>query len=171
MPTIALLQAHYNNIKGVFTKDFPDNPPNRFNYTGTTPNNLFTSKGTRLTRLSYNSIVQLILQETSVLTVDNHPIHLHGFNFFIVGTGFDNCNQNKDPTSFNLIDSPERNTVGVPTGGWTAIRFTADNPGVWFMHCHLEVHTMWGLKMAFIVENEKGPNQSILPPPKDVPKC
>lgn len=43
--------------------------------------------------------------------------------------------------------------------------------GVWFMHCHLEVHTTWGLKMAFIVDNGKGPNESLLPPPSDLPKC
>ncbi|KAK4840425.1 hypothetical protein QYF36_008542 [Acer negundo] len=61
--------------------------------------------------------------------------------------------------------------VGVPTGGWTAIRFRADNPGVWFMHCHLELHTGWGLKMAFVVEDGAGPDQSVLPPPKDLPPC
>lgn len=171
MPTIALLQAHVNNISGVFTKDFPDNPPTPFNYTGTPPKNLFTSKGTRATSLTYNSTVQLILQDTSFLTVDNHPVHLHGFNFFIVGTGFGNYNPKTDPASFNLVDPPERNTVGVPTGGWTAIRFRADNPGVWFMHCHLEVHTTWGLKMAFVVENGNGPEQSVLPPPPDLPAC
>ncbi|KAE8713198.1 Laccase-11 [Hibiscus syriacus] len=76
-----------------------------------------------------------------------------------------------NPTKFNLVDPPERNTVGVPTGGWTAIRFRADNPGVWFMHCHLELHTMWGLKMAFVVENGKSPEESIIPPPKDLPPC
>ena len=43
--------------------------------------------------------------------------------------------------------------------------------GVWFMHCHLEVHTSWGLKMAFLVKDGDGPNQSIIPPPKDLPKC
>ncbi|KAI3734947.1 hypothetical protein L6452_14429 [Arctium lappa] len=48
---------------------------------------------------------------------------------------------------------------------------TADNPGVWFLHCHLEVHTTWGLKMAFLVENGKGPKESIIPPPKDLPTC
>ncbi|KAH8499085.1 hypothetical protein H0E87_017844 [Populus deltoides] len=42
---------------------------------------------------------------------------------------------------------------------------------VWFMHCHLEVHTTWGLKMAFVVDNGKGPNESVLPPPPDLPKC
>ena len=43
--------------------------------------------------------------------------------------------------------------------------------GVWFMHCHLEVHTSWGLKMAWIVLNGKLPNQKLLPPPADLPKC
>ncbi|KAJ6670698.1 MULTI-COPPER OXIDASE [Salix viminalis] len=43
--------------------------------------------------------------------------------------------------------------------------------GVWFMHCHLEIHTTWGLKMAFVVDNGKGPNESVLPPPPDLPKC
>eukprot|EP01018_Ginkgo_biloba_P008350 Gb_11065 [translate_table: standard] len=172
MPTVSLLQAHYFNISGVFTTDFPDNPPIPFNYTGnTTALNLQSSRGTRLSRIQFNSTVQLVLQDTSMLTVENHPIHLHGFNFFIVGRGFGNYNPKKDPAKFNLVDPPERNTVGVPTGGWTAIRFRADNPGVWFMHCHLEVHTTWGLKMAFLVENGDGPNQSILPPPKDLPTC
>nr|AAK37829.1 laccase [Pinus taeda] len=171
MPTIALLQSHYFNISGVFTTDFPDNPPATFNYTGTPPKNLQSSNGTRLSRIPFNSTVQLVLQDTSALTVENHPVHLHGFNFFIVGRGFGNYNPKKDPAKFNLVDPPERNTVGVPTGGWTVIRFRADNPGVWFMHCHLEVHTTWGLKMAFLVENGHGPEQSILPPGKDLPQC
>jgi len=33
------------------------------------------------------------------------------------------------------------------------------------MHCHLEVHTSWGLKMAWIVLDGKLPNQKLLPPP------
>lgn len=35
----------------------------------------------------------------------------------------------KDAKKFNLGDPVEKNTVGVPAGGWTAIRFRADNPG------------------------------------------
>ncbi|KAK9153572.1 hypothetical protein Sjap_001052 [Stephania japonica] len=171
MPTTALLQAHYFNISGVFTTDFPGNPPIKFNYTGTPPKNLQTMIGTRLYRLAYNSTVQLVLQDTGVITPENHPVHLHGFNFFVVGRGSGNFNSNKDSTNFNLVDPVERNTVGVPSGGWTAIRFRADNPGVWFMHCHLEVHTTWGLKMAFVVDNGKGPKESLLPPPSDLPTC
>ncbi|XWS56676.1 hypothetical protein CRYUN_Cryun09bG0106000 [Craigia yunnanensis] len=90
---------------------------------------------------------------------------------YTVGRGLGNFDPGKDPQKFNLVDPVERNTVSVPTAGWTAIRFRADNPGVWFFHCHLEVHTIWGLKMAFLVDNGKGPNESIPPPPSDLPQC
>ncbi|XP_027175602.1 laccase-4 [Coffea eugenioides] len=171
MPTVALLQAHFFNINGVFTTDFPGNPPSPFNYTGTPPANLQTKNGTKVYRLPYNATVQVVLQDTGIVAPENHPVHLHGFNFFAVGRGLGNFNPKTDPKKFNLVDPVERNTIGVPTGGWVAIRFRADNPGVWFMHCHLEVHTTWGLKMAFLVDNGKGPNESLLPPPSDLPKC
>ncbi|GAB4857379.1 Laccase-4 [Ancistrocladus abbreviatus] len=171
MPTTALLQAHYFNISGVFTTDFPGHPPHTFNYTGNPPTNLQTTTATKVYKLPYNATVQLVLQDTGIIAPENHPIHLHGFNFYVVGRGVGNYDPKNDPKNFNLVDPVERNTNGVPAGGWTAIRFRADNPGVWFLHCHLEVHTTWGLKMAFLVDNGKGPNESILPPPKDLPKC
>ncbi|GLT52695.1 hypothetical protein SLA2020_260190 [Shorea laevis] len=171
MPTTALLQAHFFKIGGVFTTDFPGQPPHVFNYTGTPPSSLQTTNGTKVYRLAYNSTVQLVLQDTGIIAPENHPVHLHGFNFFAVGRGLGNYNPKTDPKSFNLVDPVERNTIGVPSGGWVAIRFRADNPGVWFLHCHLEVHTTWGLKMAFLVDNGKGPNESLLPPPSDLPKC
>ncbi|KDP44830.1 hypothetical protein JCGZ_01330 [Jatropha curcas] len=171
MPTTALLQAHYYNIRGVFTDDFPATPPNPFNYTGNYTGGLATKNGTRLYRLSFNSTVQVVLQGTGIIAPESHPFHLHGSNFFVVGRGVGNFDPVNDPKKFNLVDPVERNTDSVPTGGWAAIRFRADNPGVWFMHCHLEVHTSWGLKMAFVVDNGKGPNESLLPPPSDLPKC
>ncbi|XP_047338929.1 laccase-4-like isoform X2 [Impatiens glandulifera] len=169
--TTSLLEAHFFRVKGIFTDDFPGNPLISYNYTGMQPMNMGTIEGTKLYRLAYNSTVQLILQGTSLILPENHPIHLHGFNFFVVGRGMGNFNDEKDSKRFNLMDPVERNTVGVPSGGWVAIRFRADNPGVWFMHCHLEVHTTWGLKMAFVVDNGKEPNETLLPPPVDLPKC
>ncbi|RWR86103.1 laccase-17-like protein [Cinnamomum micranthum f. kanehirae] len=172
MPTIALLQAHYyGNSNGVYTTDFPSNPPMPFNYTGTPPNNTFVGNGTKVVALPFNTSVQLVLQDTSILGVESHPLHLHGFNFFLVGMGFGNYNPDKDPSNFNLVDPVERNTIGVPSGGWVAIRFLADNPGVWFMHCHIEAHVTWGLRMAWVVMDGKLPNQKLLPPPSDLPKC
>nr|GEW21107.1 zinc finger, CCHC-type [Tanacetum cinerariifolium] len=80
-------------------------------------------------------------------------------------------NNQGDPKKFNVIDPVERNTIGAPSGGWVAIRFRADIPGVLFLNCHLKVHTSWGPKMTFLVDNGNGPNESLLPPPKDLPQC
>ncbi|KAM6589838.1 hypothetical protein CsatA_012443 [Cannabis sativa] len=172
LPNTALLQAHFTGQSNrVYTTDFPTKPIVPFNYTGTPPNNTMVSNGTKLVVLPFNTSVELVMQDTSILGAESHPVHLHGFNFFVVGQGFGNFNPNKDPANYNLVDPIERNTVGVPSGGWVAIRFLADNPGIWFMHCHLEIHTSWGLKMAWKVLDGKLPNQKLLPPPADLPKC
>ncbi|PPE01774.1 hypothetical protein GOBAR_DD01213 [Gossypium barbadense] len=160
--TVGLLQAHYFHIKGVFKTDFLDRPPVLFYYTGVPLTvNLGTSLGTRL----------LVLQDTNLLTVESHPFYIYGFNFFVVGSGVGNFDPSKDPTKFKLVNPPERNTIGVPTRRWTTIRFRADNPGVWFMHCHPELHTMCGLKMAIVVESGKSLEESIIPPLNDLPLC
>ncbi|ERN07940.1 hypothetical protein AMTRI_Chr08g203720 [Amborella trichopoda] len=172
MPTTAMLQAHFfGQSAGVYTTDFPENPPIPFNYTGAPPNNTLVMSGTKVEVLRFNTSVELVLQDTGILGAESHPLHLHGFNFFIVGQGFGNYDPSKDPAKFNLVDPMERNTAGVPSGGWLALRFLADNPGVWLMHCHLEVHTSWGLKMAWLVSDGTLPNQKLPPPPSDLPKC
>lgn len=61
----------------------------------------------------------------------------------MVGNGVGNFNPVKDPAKFNLVDPPKRNTVGVLTGGWTAIRFRANNPGKYIfmlLEVELELH-------------------------------
>ncbi|KAK4730498.1 hypothetical protein R3W88_023486 [Solanum pinnatisectum] len=160
--TNALLQSHFfGQSKGVYKPDFPYSPLHWFNYTGNPPNNTLVNNDTKFMVLPFNTSVELVMQDTSILGLESHPLHLHGFNFFVVGQGFGNYDPNKDPSNFNLVDPIERNTIGVPSGGWVAIRFLADNPGVWFMHCHLEVHTSWGLKMAWLVQDGKLPNQKL----------
>ena len=53
----------------------------------------------------------------NLLTVDSNLFHLHGYNFFVVGSGIVNFDSAEDPVKFNLVDPPKRNTVGVSTGG------------------------------------------------------
>ena len=127
----SLLQAHSNGIPGVFTTDFPAKPPVKFDYTGNNiSRGLFQPvKGTKLYKLKYGTRVQIVLQDTNIVTSENHPIHLHGYDFYIVGEGFGNFNPKKDASKFNLVDPPLRNTVAVPVNGWAVIRFVADNPG------------------------------------------
>ncbi|KAH7439375.1 hypothetical protein KP509_04G058400 [Ceratopteris richardii] len=184
LPKTALLQSFFSpsalshstvNPDGgnvVFPTNFPDKPTRVFNFTGPVqPKNLRPQEGTRLSWIPFNASVQLVFQGTNILGTESHPIHIHGYNFFVVGQGTGNFNMSTDPAKFNLVDPPERNTIGVPKGGWAAVRFQANNPGVWFMHCHLEVHTSWGLETAFLVTNGKTREQSLEAPPLDLPVC
>ncbi|KAK3022288.1 hypothetical protein RJ639_045395 [Escallonia herrerae] len=168
----SLLQAYYQNIPGVYTTDFPPVPPRQFDYTGNVSRALWQPIfKTKLYKLKYGSKVQIVLQDTAIISTEDHPIHLHGYHFYIVGQGFGNFNPGRDASKFNLIDPPQRNTINVPVGGWSVIRFVADNPGVWLMHCHIDSHLTWGLAMNFLVENGVGESQSIEPPPADLPPC
>ncbi|KAH6830905.1 laccase 5 [Perilla frutescens var. hirtella] len=151
----SLLQAHQQGIPGVFTTDFPAKPPRQFDYTGNVSRSLWQPvRGTKTYKLKYGETVQVVLQGTSIFTAENHPIHLHGYDFYIVAEGFGNFNPSKDTAKFNLVDPPMRNTARV-----------------WLMHCHLDVHITWGLAMAFIVENGVGELQTLEPPPADLPLC
>ncbi|XP_056014174.1 uncharacterized protein LOC125673438 [Ostrea edulis] len=47
----------------------------------------------------------------------------------------------------NHIDPVRKDTVVVPVGGYTIIRIRATNPGVWFMHCHIDPHMIFGMAM------------------------
>ncbi|XP_004500522.2 laccase-12-like [Cicer arietinum] len=169
---LSILQAHYFGIPGVFTTDFPAKPPVNFNYTGNVSRPLWQPvPGTKVYKLKFGSRVQIVLQDTSIVTGENHPTHLHGYDFYIVAQGFGNFDPKKDSAKFNLVDPPKRNTVAVPVNGWSVIRFVADNPGAWIMHCHLDVHINWGLATVLLVENGVGKLQSIEPPPADLPRC
>ncbi|RZS19260.1 hypothetical protein BHM03_00051638 [Ensete ventricosum] len=174
LPTgLSLLQAHHLGVPGVFTTDFPAVPPVPFDYTAANVSRGLWQPvlGTKLYPLKYGSVVQLVLQGTNIFAGEEHPMHIHGYHFYVLATGFGNFDPGRDTARFNLVDPPLRNTVGVPVNGWAVIRFVADNPGVWLVHCHLDVHISWGLAMAFLVENGVGELQSLLPPPADLPLC
>ncbi|KAL4565918.1 hypothetical protein LXL04_030024 [Taraxacum kok-saghyz] len=172
-PFIDILEAYYYRINGVYGTRFPRVPPLFFNFTSTNlPRFLLTpEKATEVRVIEYNSIVEVVFQGTNLVAGIDHPMHLHGFSFYVIGWGFGNFDKKKDPLNYNLVDPPFRNTVVVPVNGWAAIRFKADNPGVWFLHCHLERHLTWGMETVFIVKNGNRPQERILPPPPHMPPC
>ncbi|RVW45330.1 Laccase-21 [Vitis vinifera] len=172
-PTVDILQAYYYNISGVYGDKFPSDPPLVFDFTADYLPLIYQlpSSGTEVRVLEYNSTVEIVFQGTNVLAATHHPMHLHGYSFYVVGWGFGNFDGNRDPLRYNLVDPPFQNTISVPSNGWVAIRFEASNPGVWFMHCHVERHLTWGMETAFIVKNGKHPEAQMLPPPLDMPSC
>lgn len=80
-------------------------------------------------KVKYGSKVEVVLQGTGVFVADNHPVHLHGYDFSIVAEGFGNFNRKRDRAKFNLVDPPMGNTASLPVSGWAVIRFVANNPG------------------------------------------
>lgn len=71
------------------------------------------------------------------LSMDSHPIHLHGFEFYITRTG-----AKRIPESAQWTDV----TIDVPVGSTRDIEFVADTVGDWALHCHKTHHTMSGMK-------------------------
>ncbi|GLT69264.1 hypothetical protein SLA2020_414270 [Shorea laevis] len=139
-PSTDILLAYYRNLTGVYTPDFPNWPPSMFNFTqDVLPlNTTVPMQGTKAKILNYNEEVEITFQGTEVLNAsENHPMHMHGYSFYVVGSGYGNFNNETDPETYNLVDPLEVTTIAVPKNGWATIRFKASNPGVWFWHCHL----------------------------------
>jgi len=67
------------------------------------------------------------------LTMTNHPIHLHGYDFEVTGTD--------GGWVAKSARWPEV-TVDVAVGQMRAIEFVADAAGDWAFHCHKSHHTM-----------------------------
>lgn len=91
-------------------------------------------------QIPLNSLVELIFVDTG--TVTNHPIHLHGYAFRVVGMEYLGRTVNKETileldASSNLRrnfdDPPLKDTVNVPASGYTIVRFIANNPGMHFL--------------------------------------
>lgn len=106
--------------------------------------------------------VQIVFQNrfSSLGVCEQHPWHMHGHTFYVVGSGPDEYdrdtaevifNENVTKNSIQFRDvvtlypnrSDNETMVGTPCG-WVAIRFIANNPGVWLVHCHLVAHMIMG---------------------------
>ncbi|THG10224.1 hypothetical protein TEA_003626 [Camellia sinensis var. sinensis] len=118
---LSMLQAFFNNVDGIYTTDFPDQPPLVFNYTNSDNKRnrtiIMTSKSTKVKKLKFNSTVEMVLQNTASLGIEMHLMHLHGFKFHVLAQGFGNYDPINDAKKFNLINQQARDTTGVPTGG------------------------------------------------------
>ncbi|GMH28977.1 hypothetical protein Nepgr_030820 [Nepenthes gracilis] len=172
---LSMLEAHFYNVSGIYNASFPDKPLAPFDYTNSSnslnQSLIMTSKSTTVKKLKFNSTVEIVFQDTALIGVENHPMHIHGLNFHVLAQGFGNYNSSTDRKKFNLVNPQMRNTIGVPVGGWAVIRFKANNPGVWLLHCHLDVHLSWGLATALVVDNGGTPSSTLPPPPSNLPKC
>ncbi|KAJ9063254.1 hypothetical protein DSO57_1002158 [Entomophthora muscae] len=105
-----------------------------------------------------------------------HPWHVHGHSFYVVARGsgvydpkthdaYIESQLSKDPIirdtfTFFPYDVPTtKDNTKLPAAsgdpknpklhscGWSAIRFKANNPGAWLMHCHYTAHMIMGMQL------------------------
>ncbi|KAJ8298423.1 hypothetical protein KUTeg_024954 [Tegillarca granosa] len=57
--------------------------------------------------------------------------------------------QDRLPRNLNKT-AVAKDSVTVPDGGYVIIRFHANNPGFWMLHCHISFHNQIG--MGLIVQ-------------------
>ncbi|KAJ0041299.1 hypothetical protein Pint_26656 [Pistacia integerrima] len=103
-------------------------------------------------RLAFNSTVDVILQNANTMTANNsetHPWHLHGHDFWVLGFGDGQYDMENDDANYNLENPIMKNTVPLHPYGWTALRFQANNPGIWLFRCHIEAHYLLGMLVMF----------------------
>ncbi|KAF5955284.1 hypothetical protein HYC85_008140 [Camellia sinensis] len=90
-PEVDILQAYYWNLSGYYDTNFPIMPAYWYNFTSEdliSDNVTLSLQATKVRMLDYNETVEMVFQGTNVLdSGENHPIHLHGFRFYVVATG------------------------------------------------------------------------------------
>ncbi|KAJ8954969.1 hypothetical protein NQ318_000400 [Aromia moschata] len=88
-------------------------------------------------KVPLNSVVELIFVDEGFAYDANHPLHLHGYSFRVVAMERLGMNVTVDEVKRrdrmglvkrNLVDAPLKDTVTVPDGGYTIVRFVASNP-------------------------------------------
>lgn len=100
--------------------------------------------------LEYGESVDLLLNNSDS---GKHPFHLHGHKFQIIQRSTDYTSDDPSlnpPVEEGQTNPVRRDTIQVPGGTGAVLRFTADNPGAWFFHCHIEWHLEAGLAVTFI---------------------
>jgi iron transport multicopper oxidase len=115
----------------------------------TTANDFLTSEHTFV--VGRNQVVEVNIK--GALNGITHPFHLHGHAFDVI--------QSSDGGGLNFVNPPRRDVVGVGGPG-VIIRFLTDNPGSWFLHCHIDWHLEAGLAVVFAErpEDSRVGNQS-----------
>lgn len=152
---------------------------------------------THTLKFELGNVIEMVLFSFGGTIKIVHPVHLHGHHFHVLkiayppfdpetgnSTAFnpdirclnEQCTRatwadpswiNGDIPGLNLINPPLKDTINVPANGYVIIRFIADNPGYWLMHCHLAHHQSDGMNLVM----QEGEIQEMAPLPPNFPTC
>ncbi|KAI7841690.1 hypothetical protein COHA_004557 [Chlorella ohadii] len=114
-----------------------------------TPAPVYPTAGTHLVPLKRGDVVQMVMQNlpansnngdyripgpgSSRNTTEQHPMHLHGHHFWVLGSGDGIYDPATHASKLNTKNPPFRDTLTLPKNGWAVLRFVADNPGLFVL--------------------------------------
>ncbi|CAK1368130.1 Laccase-2 [Cercospora beticola] len=107
-----------------------------------------------------DGFVYLVITAGNVLNIPGkrgvpaaHPIHLHGHDFVILAQ----IDRQWDGTvpAMNTDNPTRRDTALLYAGGYLALAFKLDNPGIWLVHCHIAWHASSGLALNIIERQDE----------------
>ncbi|RIA82636.1 Multicopper oxidase [Glomus cerebriforme] len=87
--------------------------------------------------------------------------YLHGHKFWVLGQG---TNSSPNYSDLNYVNPIKRDTVVVPSLGWTLIKFNIDNPGIWTFSNPIVWHQNIGMLSQIIELPKEIKNFSTTPP-------
>ncbi|XP_026329608.1 laccase-5 isoform X2 [Hyposmocoma kahamanoa] len=130
-----------------------------------------------------NAIVEIVLVDEVQIANLSHPFHLHGYAFNVVGIGRSPDQNVKKINLKHALDldrrgllqrhlkqgdlPPAKDTIAVPNNGYVILRFRANNPGFWLLHCHFLFHIVIGMNLVLQV----GTHADLPPVPPTFPTC
>jgi Multicopper oxidase len=160
------------NVPGTLL--LPQTPPFVWNYTNNVtaaggPGRKVGTVGQVIIQVKQGDVVEIVLQNARALNgaAEFHPWHIHGHSFWVVGSGVGSYDESLvNSTSYNLKNPLLRDSVTLWPLQWVALRFVADNPGVWFFHCHITAHLIMGMGFNMVVSPE-----TIAEPPESATAC
>ena len=102
--------------------------------------------GTHLVKVARGDVVEVVVQNNAAnafngdlrpagagrVAQEQHPFHLHGHHFWLLGGGAGNYTEEAAAAAgLNTVNPPLRDTATLGRGAFIVFRFVADNPGTW----------------------------------------
>lgn len=114
--------------------------------------------GTQVIKVEKDEVVDMVFQNAVIFTgaALSHPWHLHLHNFWVLGYGDQDGSAwtPNDAASYDMARPVSRNTFNLFGNSWTAIRVKFDNPGIAFMHCHINPHLAMGMALSIQIGDQ-----------------
>lgn len=96
-----------------------------------------------------NSSVRLVLRNS---WGQQHPMHLHGHNFWVLAEGYGTWNGSiTNPSNPQRRDTHLMAPGSLDNPSYVVLEWEQDNPGVWPLHCHMSTHVSGGLLLNVMV--------------------